>query len=128
MERKFKITVEGRQYIVTVEDISEGGSLLMPELGSMQVSAPVAPAQTSKPPASARTAAEPGDETSPLAGVVQSVAVSVGQTVNVGDKLLALEAMKMITTVFAHRSGQVSRVLVKPGDAVDTGEVLVTIS
>jgi biotin carboxyl carrier protein len=125
MEKKFRITVEGRQYIVTVEDISEGSSLIFPEPGSMQVPTPLTP-----PPAAARAPvpAGPGDELSPLAGVVQSITVTLGQTVKEGDKLLSLEAMKMITTVFAHRSGKVIHIAVNPGEAVDAGQLLLTIA
>jgi biotin carboxyl carrier protein len=125
MEKKFRITVEGRQYIVTVEDISEGSSLIFPEPGSMQVPTPLTP-----PPAAAKAPAPAGsgDELSPLAGVVQSVAVTLGQLVKEGDKLLTLEAMKMITTVFAHHSGKVTHIAVNPGEAVDAGQLLLTIA
>ncbi len=58
---------------------------------------------------------------------MQTVHVSVGQAVNEGDKLVSLEAMKMITHVVAKRGGTVSRVAVKPGDPVDAGQVLLTI-
>ena len=128
MEKKFRITVEGRQYIVTVEDISEGNSLLFPEPGSMQVPAPAASAPLTPPIVQRRAGSGPGDELSPLAGVIQSVEVSLDQAVKEGDRLVTLEAMKMTTTVFAHRSGRVTRIAVKPGDAVDTGQVLLTIT
>jgi biotin carboxyl carrier protein len=125
MERKFRITVNDRQYIVTVEDISEGENLLFPEPGSMQIPVPVPPP---RPKAPVTQAAEPGAELSPLAGIVQAVEVSVGQAVKGGDKLLTLEAMKMTTTVFAHHTGKVTRLTVKPGDAVEAGQVLLTIA
>ena len=131
MEKTFRITVEGRAYVVTVEDITDAGAQrLYPEPGSMQVApppvasaAPVAPAA----PAGATAAAGPGDEVSPLGGVVKAVHVSVGQDVAEGDKLVALEAMKMITEVLAQRAGKVTAVAVKPGDPVDAGQVLLTI-
>jgi len=134
MEKKFRITVEGRAYVVTVEDIStEGTQTLYPEPGSMSVAPrPEAPVPTAPPPAPAATApapaaAGPGDELSPLAGVVQAVHVSVGQAVNEGDKLVSLEAMKMTTHVFAKRGGKVTAIAVKPGDPVDAGQVLLSI-
>ena len=128
MEKKFRITVNGRKYDVTVEDISEGNSLLFPEPGSMQIpqAQPTQPLATSQP-ASAAPAAGPGDEVSPLAGVVQTVDVSVGQEVKEGERVAALEAMKMCTVIYAHRSGKVSHIAVKPGDAVDAGQPLLTI-
>lgn len=131
MEKKFRITVEGKQYIVAVEDLSAGGSQgLYPEPGSMSVAPqPVAPVPTAPAPAapSAAAAAGPGDEVAPLGGVVQTVHVSIGQAVNEGDKLVSLEAMKMVTHVVAQRGGKVTSIAVKPGDPVDAGQVLLSI-
>ena len=132
MEKRFRITVEGRQYDVTVEDLSEGSSLIFPEPGDMQVNVPKPstpkPAAPPAPaPAAAPTAAGTGDEVSPLAGVVVSVDVTAGQAVNEGDKLATLEAMKMKTVVTAHRSGTVTNIAVKAGDAVEAGQILLSI-
>jgi biotin carboxyl carrier protein len=134
MEKKFRITVEGKQYIVAVEDIStEGVQNLYPEPGSMSVAPqPAAPVPTAPAPVAASTAspsaaAGPGDEVAPLGGVVQTVHVSVGQAVNEGDKLVSLEAMKMVTHVVAKRGGKVISIAVKPGDPVDAGQALLTI-
>lgn len=133
MEKKFRITVEGKQYIVAVEDISiEGAQNLYPEPGSMSVTPQAAaPVPTAPAPVAASTssptAAGPGDEVAPLGGVVQAVHVSIGQAVNEGDKLVSLEAMKMITHVVARRGGKVISIAVKPGDPVDAGQALLTI-
>jgi biotin carboxyl carrier protein len=125
MEKKFKITVDGRSYNVTVEDLTEGSSLIFPEPGSMSIpEPPAAPAAPSAPPPAQAGA---GDEVSPLAGVVRSIEVSVGQEVKEGDKLLILEAMKMKTVVIAHYAGKVKNIAVKSGDAVEAGQVLLTI-
>lgn len=134
MEKKFRITVEGKQYIVAVEDIStDGAQNLYPEPGSMSVAPqPTAPVPTAPAPVAASTAspsaaAGPGDELAPLGGVVQTVHVSVGQAVNEGDKLVSLEAMKMVTHVVAKRGGKIISIAVKPGDPVDAGQALLTI-
>ena len=47
--------------------------------------------------------------------------------VNEGDKLVSLEAMKMVTHVVAKRGGKITSIAVKPGDPVDAGQVLLTI-
>jgi len=133
MEKKFRITVEGKQYIVAVEDITTGGTQgIYPEPGSMNIAPqPAAPVPTAPAPAAsappAAAAAGPGDEVAPLGGVVQTVHVSVGQVVNEGDKLISLEAMKMVTHVVARRGGKVTSIAVKPGDPVDAGQVLLSI-
>jgi biotin carboxyl carrier protein len=135
MERKLRITVDGRPYIVTVEELGESSNLLYPQPGSMTVPSvaapqPVAAATTpaAAPPAGAAQAAGPGDVLASLGGVVESIPVSVGQAVNQGDSVVVLEAMKMRSPMIAPRAGTVTRIAVKPGEAVEAGQLLVTIS
>jgi acetyl-CoA carboxylase biotin carboxyl carrier protein len=59
--------------------------------------------------------------------VVLEVNVSVGDTVEVDDQVLVLEAMKMKTVIGAHKAGRITAVHVKQGDAVDADQPLVTI-
>ncbi len=132
MEKKFRITVEGKPYIVTVEDITTDAQNLYQDTAvaslnapPVSAAAPVAAAPT--PAASSPGAAGPGDEVAPLSGVVQTVHVNVGQVINEGDKLVSLEAMKMVTHVIARRGGNVISIAVKSGDPVDAGQVLLTI-
>ena len=134
MEKKFRITVEGKQYVVTVEDITtDSGQGFYQDTAVVTAPAPVvasAPAPAAAAPAAAApapAAAGAGDEVAPQGGVVQTVHVSVGQAVNEGDKLVSLEAMKMVTHVVARRGGQIVSIAVKPGDPVDAGQVLLTI-
>ena len=47
--------------------------------------------------------------------------------VGTGDTVLVLEAMKMQNNIEAEQSGQVTAILVKPGDTVMEGAVLMTI-
>ena len=63
-----------------------------------------------------------------MGGVIVQIDVKVGQTVVQGDRLLVLEAMKMKNHLLASRSGQVSRILVSVGDAVEGGQSLLTIT
>ena len=63
-----------------------------------------------------------------LAGNIFKVHVSPGTTVAEGDPLLVVEAMKMETVISSPRSGTVTEVLVKQGDAVAVGDVLVLIA
>ena len=133
MEKQYKITVDGREYSVTVEDLSEGGSLLYPGQGSMNIPAPraaaaaLAPAPATSPAATAGPAAA-GDVVSTLGGVVDAIAVSLGQAVKAGDTVAVIEAMKMKTPMIARMSGKVASIAVKAGDPVEPGQVLLTIS
>lgn len=129
MQKKLRITVEGRSYIVTVEELSEHGvaAPLNPVIAGTGASTASTTTPLAPPPAAARPAAQPGDEISPLGGVVDSVEVTVGQGVQPGDKLAVVEAMKMKTPIFAHLSGTVTAVHVRPGDGVEAGQALVSI-
>jgi pyruvate carboxylase len=63
----------------------------------------------------------------PMPGMVTEVAVSPGQEVKAGDKLVVLEAMKMLTTVSASQDGVVKELLVAKGDQVDSDDLLVKL-
>ena len=63
----------------------------------------------------------------PLPGTVTEIKVAVGQSVNEGDVVLVLEAMKMQNNIEAELSGTVTSIVVKPGDSVMEGNILLTI-
>ena len=94
------------------------------------VAAPAA-APAAKPapqPAAQPAAAGAGNALkAPLPGTVTEVKVQVGQQVNVGDIVLVLEAMKMQNNIEAETTGKVTSILVKQGDNVMEGTVLLTI-
>jgi pyruvate carboxylase len=69
----------------------------------------------------------PGEVGAPTPGVVTSIAVELNQTVQKGDRLLVLEAMKMQSTVYAPVAGKVTRKLAHPGQTVDAKELLLVI-
>ncbi|MBR1373163.1 biotin attachment protein, partial [bacterium] len=62
-----------------------------------------------------------------LPGNVLRIEVSEGDSVNEGDVLLVMEAMKMETEVKAPKAGTVNSILVSQGDKVVTGQALVTL-
>ena len=64
----------------------------------------------------------------PLPGTVTEIKVQVGQQVSVGDTVLVLEAMKMQNNIETDYAGQVTSVLVKQGDTVMEGAVLMTVA
>lgn len=65
------------------------------------------------------------DLKSPMPGLVVSIAVEVGQSVQKGDPLLVLEAMKMENTIKADGDGVVTAIKVSTKQAVDKGQVLI---
>jgi len=72
--------------------------------------------------------ADPAQSCAPMPGMVTEVAVSIGQTVKAGEKLVILEAMKMLTIVSASADGVVAEVLVKKGDQVDSDDLLAKLT
>ena len=70
---------------------------------------------------------DPRQACAPMPGMVTEIAVSPGQEVMAGDKLIVLEAMKMLTTVSASADGVVKDVLVKKGDQVDSDDLLLKL-
>jgi pyruvate carboxylase len=70
---------------------------------------------------------DPNQACAPMPGMVTEIAVSPGQEVKAGDKLIVLEAMKMLTTVSANADGVVKELLVKKGDQVDSDDLLLRL-
>jgi biotin carboxyl carrier protein len=137
MQKKLRITVEGKVYDVTVEELVENGHAapIYPAIAgtgassAVSASGPLAAPLPTAPAAAAPAApASPGAELCPLGGVVDAVEVTVGQQVAEGDKIAVVEAMKMKTPIHAHHSGTVASIAVKPGDPVEAGAVLMTIA
>jgi acetyl-CoA/propionyl-CoA carboxylase biotin carboxyl carrier protein len=65
--------------------------------------------------------------TSEMQGTILDVPVAEGDTVERGDVLCVLEAMKMENDVVASQGGTVTDVFVSEGESVDMGDRLVTI-
>lgn len=138
MIKRLRVTVDGNTYDVSVEmadeqpgqtpgfpaaPVARAAPLASPPV----VAAPAAAAVPAPAPAPAVRPSGPGDVPSPLAGRVAAVVVTAGQSVNEGDHLLTLEAMKMNTFVFAPKSGKVAEIKTAVGDAVEENQVLMRI-
>ena len=83
-----------------------------------------------QPKVKSRPKADPQDPWqvgAPIPGVITTLPISVGMTVRKGDKLVALEAMKMQTSVQAPQDAEVAEILVAPGDVVEAKDLLVRL-
>ena len=69
-----------------------------------------------------------GQVTVPMQGTIVKVMVEVGQTVEAGQAVVVLEAMKMENQISADVSGTVAEVKVSPGDTVGGGDTVVVIT
>jgi len=63
----------------------------------------------------------------PMPGLVLEIAVTDGQEVKEGDKLLILEAMKMENSIIIQSSAIIKKVSVSAGQAVEKGQVLLEL-
>ena len=63
----------------------------------------------------------------PMQGTIVKVLVEVGQTVEAGQSVVVLEAMKMENQIEADKSGVVKAINVKTGDTVGAGDIVVII-
>ena len=62
-----------------------------------------------------------------MQGTIVKILVAEGDTVDVGDPVCVLEAMKMENNIAADKAGTVAEVKVSPGDSVGSGDVVVVI-
>jgi len=63
----------------------------------------------------------------PMPGLVLEIAVAEGQELKEGDKVLILEAMKMENSIVISTNAVIKKILVKPGQPVDKGQVLIEL-
>jgi methylmalonyl-CoA carboxyltransferase small subunit len=124
---KLKITIDSKNYEVDVEVAEPEPAGAPPRFHqSVESSAARAPVAVVSAPAADATPVNEGKVCrSPVSGIVASVTAKAGQSLQVGDELLVLEAMKMETQVTASAAGRVASVKVKAGESVHAGQVLV---
>ena len=126
---KLNITIDGKTYEVEVDAAEPGPPAAVPySAGGLNIgSAPL------RVPASAAPAAPPVDSKpvkedkvcrSPVSGVVVRVAAQVGQSLQTGDILIVLEAMKMETNITAPGPGRIAAIAVTQGDGVQAGQIV----
>ena len=68
-----------------------------------------------------------GNIIAPMAGKVVEINISHGDTVNSGDEIMVIEAMKMEIPINSEFSGTVTDIGCSVGDVVESGHILVII-
>ncbi|HEX3792302.1 MAG TPA: biotin/lipoyl-containing protein, partial [Pseudonocardiaceae bacterium] len=142
IETEFVNTIPAFAGAVVDEEEGAGRETVVVEVGGkrLEVSLPAhlgmtlartglaAGAKPKRRAAAKASAAASGDSlASPMQGTIVKVAVEDGQTVEAGELIVVLEAMKMENPVTAHKGGTVSGLTVAQGDAVTQGVVLLEI-
>lgn len=123
MLRKFKIKVDGTEYLVEMEELT------VPDLAPV-APAPAAPEPVPAPaPAPAPSAPTAGADaqTAPMPGKILEIKHNVGDAVSANDTVLVLEAMKMENAIVAERAGTITAMHVSAGQMVNPGDALFTI-
>ncbi len=106
--------------IAVVPDPSEAGAFML-QHGAVE--ARVALWRTS----AAASVDDPGELRAPMAGRVTAVLVAQGEIVDEGAPIVAMEAMKIETTLRSLRAGVILSLAVSEGDVVASGQVLATL-
>lgn len=128
--KKYIIRVNGKAYDVEVEEVSGAGSAEpAPPPPANPANRTARKAPVAKEPASvAETNGESDSRvTSPMAGTIVKILVEPGDSVDQGDVLLVLEAMKMENDVMASVGGKIKSIQTKVGDIVNAGDLLITL-
>jgi len=116
-----QVTVDRIPYAVTFEALPGDGAARPP----VQPAAPAAATM----PAPAAPAAQPGAGTvaAPIPGVIIDIRVKVGDTVQAGQVVATMEAMKMENNLTTPVAGTVREIHVQKGAEVGTGDVVMVI-
>jgi biotin carboxyl carrier protein len=129
--RKYTVSVSGRPY--SVELRGRTGSTLTFIVEGSEYSVDVTAHTTSEggsqtTPKAARTTREStGNQVrAPMPGIVSELKVAQGNSVQTGDTLLVIEAMKMENPIKSPRSGTIKELHVTKGQEVSSGAPLVT--
>jgi len=127
---RLNVKIDGKLYEVDVEAVEPEASVPQTRLyvtgkPTARAGAPAAAA----PAAAATQAATTSDESkvcrSPASGIVIKMAAKEGQSLQSGETIMVLEAMKMETNISAPRAVKIAKLLVKEGDSVQSGQALV---
>jgi glutaconyl-CoA/methylmalonyl-CoA decarboxylase subunit gamma len=133
--KMFRVVVNGSEYRVAIEELTEESSsnppvppvAVTPPQPTRPMTSPPQPAV--QPTAVALTAEEgAGSVRAPLPGTILRIAVNAGDHVSQGQSLLVLEAMKMENEIVAPFDGLIRDVKVSQGVSVNAGDTLVVLA
>ena len=121
--KNYTITVNGNVYDVIVEEKGAGAAPAAPKAAPAGSAAAPKAAPAPKASGSGKIQVKAG-----AAGKVFQIPTSVGQSVQPGDAVVIIEAMKMEIPVVAPEAGTIASIDVAVGDSVEAGAVLATLN
>ncbi|MFN4310590.1 MAG: acetyl-CoA carboxylase biotin carboxyl carrier protein [Ferrovibrio sp.] len=115
--------------------VTKGGTVMAAAPAQVYAPAPAAAGGAAAPAAAGSDDANhPGAVKSPMVGTVYVASepgaapfVKVGDTVNAGQTVLIVEAMKTMNPITAPKGGRVARILIENQQPVEFGQVLLVI-
>lgn len=126
------VVVDGKEYTVDLAYLGRKTvtAAEMPRIAVAAPSAPAVMAVTVAPPPAKRSVVAAGDGaiTAPMPGSIFQMKTQEGATVQAGQVLLVMEAMKMENPITAPYSGTITKVFVREGDNVGEGDLLVEVA
>ena len=137
MLRKFKISIDGTQYLVEMEEVgaptpTPADAAPVPTPVAAPAPTPVAaPAPAPAPAAAPMPAPAPAGahvQSAPMPGTILDIHVKVGDPVTANQPIMVLEAMKMENEVVADKDGVVASIDVAKGAMVNPGDALFSIA
>ena len=128
MLRKFKITIDGKTYLVEMEEIGGTPAAAAPTPAPAAETPAPAPAAPTPAPATPAAASGEGEVvTAPMPGTVTKILVKSGDAVTENQPLMILEAMKMENEIVAPKAGTVGDIIATLNQSVNSGDGLISI-
>ncbi len=125
MKKFLKVTVNGNTYDVEVEEVKEGEKVEVQATKEITPPTPTKEEKVEQPVAKKEGSIK---VPAPMPGNIWKIKTSVGAKVEKHEVLLILEAMKMENEIVAPEAGTVTNILVKEGDAVEPGKIMVELA
>lgn len=113
--KSYKVKVNGKEYLVELEEVGASSELNA--------------AKEARAVKSVQSAGNAQGEVvkAPIQGSVFKILKNVGDTVNAGEAVMILEAMKMENEIVAPKAGKINQVFVNQGQQVDTNADLFSL-
>jgi acetyl-CoA/propionyl-CoA carboxylase, biotin carboxylase, biotin carboxyl carrier protein len=123
VRRDVDVEVNGKRFGVTVwVPESQAGAVVTAGAAGGRVAT-----KRKRSAAAAGGGAGSGDVTVPMQGTIVKVLVAAGDSVDVGQTVCVLEAMKMENNITADKAGTIKDLRVEAGQSVGSGDVIATI-